>query len=136
MSELDALKMCTWNPAKMLHVEDRVGSLKAGKDADIVIWSDHPLSMYAKAEKTIVDGIVYFDRERDKELRKKIQAEKARLIQKMAAAKRSPSPGAGAQAFQRARPRWEVIQACDEHYHNHGLLAVDAEEMEAINANK
>jgi hypothetical protein len=136
MSELDALKMCTWNPAKMLHVEDRVGSLKAGKDADVVIWSDHPLSMYAKAEKTIVDGIVYFDRERDKELRKQIQAEKARLIQKMAAAKRSPSPGAGAQAFQRARPRWEVIQACDEHFHNHGLLAVDAEEMEAINANK
>lgn len=136
MSELDALKMCTYNPAKMLHVEDRVGSLKAGKDADIVIWSDHPLSMYAKAEKTIVDGIVYFDRERDKEMRKQIQAEKARLIQKMAAAKRSPAPGAGAQAFQRARPRWEVIQACDEHFHNHGLLAVDAEEMEAINANK
>jgi imidazolonepropionase-like amidohydrolase len=136
MSELDALKMCTYNPAKMLHVEDRVGSLKVGKDADIVVWSDHPLSMYAKAEKTIVDGIVYFDRERDKELRKQIQAEKARLIQKMAAAKRSPSPGAGAQAFQRARPRWEVIQACDEHYHNHGMLAIDAEEMEAIQQNK
>jgi imidazolonepropionase-like amidohydrolase len=136
MSELDALKMCTWNPAKMLHVEDRVGSLKVGKDADIVVWSDHPLSMYAKAEKTIVDGIVYFDRERDKELRKQVQAEKARLIQKMAAAKRSPTPGNGAQAFQRARPRWEVIQACDEHYHDHGLLAVDAEEMEAMKENK
>jgi imidazolonepropionase-like amidohydrolase len=136
MSELDALKMCTINPAKMLHVDDKVGSLKVGKDADVVIWSDHPLSMYAKAEKTIVDGIVYFDRERDKELRKQVQAEKARLVAKMAAAKRTPTPGAGAQAFQRARPRWEVIQACDEHQHSHGLLAVDAEEMEAIQQNK
>jgi imidazolonepropionase-like amidohydrolase len=136
MSELDALRMCTINPAKMLHVDDKVGSLKVGKDADIVVWSDNPLSIYAKAEKTIVDGIVYFDRERDKELRKQIQAEKARLIQKMAAAKRTNTPGAGAAAFQRARPRWEVIQACDEHFHSHGLLAVDAEEMEAIQQNK
>lgn len=136
MNEMDALKMCTYNPAKMMHVDDRVGSLKVGKDADIVIWSDHPLSMYAKAEKTLVDGIVYFDRDRDKELRKQVQAEKARIIQKMALAKRTSSPGAGAQAFQRARPRWEVVQACDEHYHEHGLLAVDAEEMEQMNENK
>jgi hypothetical protein len=54
----------------------------------------------------------------------------------MAAAKRTNTPGAGAAAFQRARPRWEVIQACDEHFHSHGLLAVDAEEMEAIQQNK
>jgi len=113
-----------------------VGSLKVGKDADVVIWNNHPLSMYAVAEKTIVDGIIYFDRERDKELRKQIQAEKARLIQKMATARRSPSAGGGAPAIQRARPRWEVIETCEEHYHSHGLLAVDAEEMEAIQLNK
>jgi len=136
MSEIDALKMCTYNPAKMLHVDDRVGSLKVGKDADVVIWNNHPLSMYAVAEKTIVDGIIYFDRERDKELRKQIQAEKARLIQKMGTARRSPSAGGGAPAIQRARPRWEVIETCEEHYHSHGLLAVDAEEMEAIQQNK
>jgi Imidazolonepropionase and related amidohydrolases len=132
MSEEEALKMCTYNPAKMLHIDDRVGSLKAGKDADVVIWSDHPLSIYAKAEKTIVDGIVYFDRERDKELRKQIQAEKARLVQKMAAEKRNPSNGGGAQAFQRARPRWEVMHTCDDHYHQHGLLTIEGEEAEMM----
>jgi imidazolonepropionase-like amidohydrolase len=130
MSEEEALKMCTYNPAKMLHILDRVGSLKVGKDADVVIWSDNPLSIYARAEKTIVDGIVYYDMERDKEMRKQMQAEKARLIQKMAAAKRTAGPGNGAQAFQRARPRWEVVQTCDEAFHDHGLLTIDAEEME------
>lgn len=130
MSEEDALKMCTINPAKMLHVDSKVGSLKVGKDADVVVWSDHPLSIYAKAEKTIVDGIVYFDRERDKELRAKIQAEKARLVQKMAAAKRTPTPGGGAPAFQRARPRFEIMHTCDEHFHNHGLLVIEADEVQ------
>ena len=61
MSEDDAWKMVTLNPAKALHVDDKVGSIKAGKDADLVLWSDNPLSIYAKPEKTIVDGIVYFD---------------------------------------------------------------------------
>ncbi len=60
MTEEEAFKMVTLNPAKALHVDDKVGSLKQGKDADVVIWSDNPLSIYAKAEKTIVDGIVYF----------------------------------------------------------------------------
>ncbi len=76
MSEIDALNMVTINPAKMLHVDDKVGSIKVGKDADLVLWSHNPLTIYAVAEKTIVDGIVYFDRERDAQLRKQIQAEK------------------------------------------------------------
>lgn len=92
MSEEDALKMVTLNPAKMLHVEDRVGSIKVGKDADLVLWSDNPLSIYAKAEKTIVDGIVYFDRQRDQELRAKITAEKSRLAQKMIGEKNQVLP--------------------------------------------
>ena len=74
--------MVTLNPAKALHVDDKVGSIKAGKDADIVIWSDNPLSIYAKSEKTIVDGIVYWDREKDAEQRKKITAERFRLFRK------------------------------------------------------
>ncbi|GAC1585579.1 MAG: hypothetical protein NVS3B19_03290 [Ginsengibacter sp.] len=60
MSEADAFKMVTLNPAKMLHVDDKVGSIKVGKDADVVLWTDNPLSIYAKPEKTIVDGVVYF----------------------------------------------------------------------------
>jgi imidazolonepropionase-like amidohydrolase len=83
MSEIDALKMITLNPAIMLHVADKVGSIKVGKDADVVLWSDHPLSIYAQAEKTMVDGIIEFDRTTDSELRKKIAIEKNRLIEKM-----------------------------------------------------
>ncbi len=88
MNEEDALKMVTLNPATMLHVADKTGSIKVGKDADIVIWSDHPLSIYAKAEKTMVDGIIYFDRDRDMQLRDFIASERARLIQKMITAKK------------------------------------------------
>lgn len=81
--EEDALKFVTLNPARMLHIDDKVGSLKAGKDADVVIWSANPLSIYAKAEKTFVDGVAYWDIEKDVQLIKAQQAEKARLIQKM-----------------------------------------------------
>jgi len=83
VSEEDALKMVTLNPAKLLHLDDRVGSIKAGKDADIVLWSDHPLSIYAKAEKTIIEGVTYFDIERDKQMREAIQKEKSELINLM-----------------------------------------------------
>ncbi len=129
MSEEDALKMVTINPAKMLHVDNKVGSIKVGKDADLVIWSDNPLSIYAKAEKTMVDGIIYFDREWDLEMRKQNRAEKARLIQKLAAAKRTASGGGGGN-FQRARPRYEVVNTCSEHNHNTGLLTIHAGEDE------
>ncbi len=79
VSEEDALKMVTLNPAKLLHMDDRTGSLKVGKDADVVVWSDHPLSVKARAEQTIIEGTVYFDKARDKELRKKLQEEKSKL---------------------------------------------------------
>ena len=88
MNEEDALKMVTLNPAIMLHVADRTGSIKTGKDADLVLWSDHPLSIYAKSMMTMVDGIIYFDREKDQLLRDELAKEKARLIQKMISAKK------------------------------------------------
>lgn len=83
MKEEDALKMVTLNPAKLLHVDDRVGSLKPGKDADVVLWNHHPLSMYAKVEKTWVDGILYFDVAEDARRRDELQKERARLVQKL-----------------------------------------------------
>jgi len=81
--EEDALKFVTLNPARMLHIDDKVGSLKPGKDADVVIWTANPLSIYAKAEKTFVDGIAYWDIDKDAQMIKAQQVEKARLIQKM-----------------------------------------------------
>lgn len=80
VSEADALKMITLNPAKLLHLDDRMGSIREGKDADLVLWDDHPLSVYAQAQTTWVDGVAYFDRERDRELRQYIADERARLI--------------------------------------------------------
>ncbi|TWI83350.1 imidazolonepropionase-like amidohydrolase [Lacibacter cauensis] len=123
MSEEDALKMVTLNPSKMLRVDDRVGSIKVGKDADIVLWSDHPLSIYAKAEKTIVDGIVYYDREKDKQLRVDIAKERARLMAKMIGEKRSGMPTVP------FAPSMEIMHTCSDHNHSHGLLVVDADEL-------
>ncbi len=79
VSEEDALKMVTLNPAKLLHMDDRTGSLKVGKDADVVVWSHHPLSVKARAEQTIIEGTVYFDKDRDTQLRAKVQEEKSKL---------------------------------------------------------
>ena len=87
MSEEEALKFVTLNPAKLLHIDNRVGSLKTGKDADIVLWSDHPLSIYAKPEKTIIEGVTYFDIERDAQMRKDIEQQKANIINDMIQAK-------------------------------------------------
>ncbi|MEM6843414.1 MAG: amidohydrolase family protein [Bacteroidota bacterium] len=89
MPEEDAWKMVTLNPAKLLHLDDRMGSIKVGKDADLVLWSDNPLSIYAKAEKTMVDGRVYYDLETDQEKQEWVAQERARLVQKMQAAKQS-----------------------------------------------
>ncbi len=130
MTEEEALQMVTINPAKMLHIDAKVGSIKVGKDADLVLWSDNPLSIYAKAEKTIVDGTIYYDIDKDAELRKRNQAEKARLIQKLATAKKSSdAPGGNRGNFQRPRPRFEVINSCMDHTYALGLLAVDADEL-------
>jgi len=87
VSEEDAWKFVTLNPAKLLHIDDRVGSIKVGKDADLVLWSDHPLSIYAKAEKTIIEGVTYFDLKRDEMMRSQIKKEKAELINQMLLAK-------------------------------------------------
>ncbi|MAN59383.1 MAG: amidohydrolase [Flavobacteriaceae bacterium] len=83
MSEEEAWKMVTINPAKLLHLDTRVGSIKEGKDADLVLWSDHPLSVYAKPEKTMIEGTVYFDLEKDKMLRQKIKEERNKLEKMM-----------------------------------------------------
>ncbi len=112
MSEEEALKMVTLNPAKMLHVADRVGSIAPGKDADLVIWSDHPLSIYAKSEKTIVDGTVVFDRVEDAKLQEALKVEKQRLIQKMIASKK------GGASTRPSAPSVKKQNMCEED-HNH-----------------
>ncbi len=89
MSEEEAWKTVTINAAKLLHIDERVGSIEIGKDADLVLWNNHPMSVYAKAEKTIIEGAVYFDLEKDSQLRKNIKKERNKLINMMLKEKQS-----------------------------------------------
>ena len=63
MNDDQAVAMVTINPAKQLRIDQRVGSLDVGKDADVVLWNAHPLSTYATVDKTFIDGIAYYDRD-------------------------------------------------------------------------
>ena len=74
LSDEQALALVTINPAKQLRIDDRVGSIEVGKDADLVIYDGHPLSSYAVVQMTLVDGKVYFDRELDKIRRGRLAA--------------------------------------------------------------
>lgn len=119
VSEEDAFKMVTLNPAKALHIDNKVGSIKIGKDADVVLWSHNPLSIYAKALYTIVDGTIYFDEDKDLQKRKQISKERERLIQKMLNDAKSGSPVIP------ARPSAQVVLHCEDHEHGNGILEVD-----------
>ena len=81
--EEDAWKFVTLNPAKLLRIDDKVGSLKVGKDADIVLWSGHPMSLYTSTEQTYIDGALYFDKDQHKNKLDEIRNEKNQLIQQM-----------------------------------------------------
>jgi N-acetylglucosamine-6-phosphate deacetylase len=90
-SEEDALKMVTLNPAKQLRIEDRVGSIEVGKDADLVLWSGRPMSTTSRCEQTWIDGRPYFTRKQD-ELRRESESQlRAKLIQAVFAAKKKPT---------------------------------------------
>lgn len=82
MDEEQALRLITLNPAIQFGIEDRIGSVDEGKDADLAIWEGHPLSMYGKAVQTYVDGKLYFDIDMDRERQEAVQAEKDALVEK------------------------------------------------------
>ena len=82
ISETEALKFVTINAAKQLRIDNRVGSLEVGKDADFVIWSGSPLSTFARAEQTWIDGARYFDLKTDSDLRESARLERARIVAK------------------------------------------------------
>jgi imidazolonepropionase-like amidohydrolase len=82
MSETEALKLVTLNPAKQLRIDNRVGSIDVGKDADLVIYTNHPLSVYSVAEQVLIDGTVYFDRQKDIAGRAALEQERKALTEK------------------------------------------------------
>ncbi len=80
VSETDAMNFITLHPAKIMGIDHRVGSLEAGKDADFIIWTGHPLSSFSIPQQTWLDGRKYFDRSEDMQRRKEVQAERAKII--------------------------------------------------------
>ena len=90
MTPQDALAFVTINPAVQLGIDDRVGSLEPGKDADIVVWSADPLSSFSKPVRVFVDGVQRFSLEQDAAIRQHTRAERARLIAKLIAAPDRP----------------------------------------------
>jgi imidazolonepropionase-like amidohydrolase len=79
LSETEALKLVTLNPARQLRIDNRVGSIEAGKDADLVIYNHHPFSTSALPQKVLIDGVVYFDRQKDRDHQKEITEAKKKL---------------------------------------------------------
>jgi imidazolonepropionase-like amidohydrolase len=82
LSETEALALVTINPARQLEIDKRVGSIEVGKDADLVLYDKHPLSNYAKVQKVLVDGQLYFDRDKDLTERAERESRRKALIEK------------------------------------------------------
>ena len=92
MTEEEALAMVTINPAKQLAIDNRVGSIEPGKDADLVLYDKNPLSNYTKVQKVWIDGSQYFDRDTDVSGRAAAEAKKKALMDKEKEAERRNAP--------------------------------------------
>ena len=104
----EAWKMVTLNPARMLKLDHRIGTVEPGKDADLVLWSADPLSIAAKVERTYVDGTCYFDRVTDAQQRATIAGERDRIVRAMIAAKADGAP------TRKARRERQHLWHCDD----------------------
>ncbi|MCA1556796.1 MAG: amidohydrolase family protein, partial [Acidobacteria bacterium] len=102
LTEEEALRLITLNPATQLGIQDRVGSIDVGKDADLAIWTGHPFSVYSRVETTFVDGDIFFDRAQDLARRPELGREREELLK--AESNRPPADG-GTQPGAPARRR-------------------------------
>ncbi len=123
MDEHEALQMVTLNPAKQLKVDQYVGSITAGKHADLVLWNAHPLTSYARPEQTWINGRKYFDRQQDQQARLAVEQEKQQLIQKLLQSPDSERAGAS-NGYKPQQPTWHCEDNhdiwTDGHAHIHG----------------
>jgi imidazolonepropionase-like amidohydrolase len=83
LTEEQALALVTINTARVLGIDQRVGSLEAGKDADFVVWNGNPLSTETRVEQTWIDGRRYFDTGEDRQMREQVERERSQLIQQI-----------------------------------------------------
>jgi alpha-D-ribose 1-methylphosphonate 5-triphosphate diphosphatase PhnM len=116
INEVDAWNMVTINPATMLHIDNITGSIKVGKDADLVLWTDNPLSVYARVLQTYVDGRCLYDSVRDVQQRTEISQLRMALISRMIEAVQ------GGEATSNKRSRRQMVYHCD----------TETEEMEEL----
>ncbi len=116
LTETQALQMVTLNPAKLLHLDKQMGQIKVGMSGDVVLWSDNPTSVYARVENTIVDGQIMYDSKEDEKIRLEMQAERARLTQKMLAEKNEGG------ATRPAKPKRHKLWDCEDMSDNEDYL--------------
>ncbi|HTF80345.1 MAG TPA: amidohydrolase family protein, partial [Cytophagales bacterium] len=83
LSEAEAWRLVTLNPARLLRVDDKIGSIKIGKLANVVIWSANPLSVYAKAERVYIEGTKYYDIDEDEKLANKNRNVRKQILEEM-----------------------------------------------------
>jgi imidazolonepropionase-like amidohydrolase len=102
LTEDEAFALVTINPAKQLRIDNRVGSLEAGKDADVVIWNHHPLSSYAIADRVYIDGTLYYDRQAEATRLTQLKKDKDSLVAAEQSEKKAPPTATEPQAD---RPR-------------------------------
>ncbi len=113
----EALKFVTLNPAKQLRIEKYVGSLEVGKDADLVVWSGSPLSIFSRCEQTWIDGLPYFQLEQDRQLRADESRMRNVLVQKiLASGEKMKTDDEASKAESDLWPRDDLF--C--HGHDHG----------------
>ena len=91
LTDDEALSLVTINPAKQLRIDSRVGSLENGKDADVVVWTHHPLSSYAIVDRTYIDGTLYYDRLADERRLTELRKEKKDLATSEEGTRRTPT---------------------------------------------
>lgn len=129
LDELQALALVTINPARQLRIDDRVGSLEEGKDADFALWNMHPLSSMARVEQTWIEGRKYFDRVDDAAAQLAVESERARIVAKalpdrikaIAAAAQRPAGGPPGAAPDRSRPQSNDDQTWAQDAREHGI---------------
>jgi imidazolonepropionase-like amidohydrolase len=91
LNDDEALALVTINPAKQLRIDNRVGSIQVGKDADVVVWSHHPLSSYAIVDRAYIDGTLYYDRRAEERRLTELKKEKSTLAAAEQAGTRTPT---------------------------------------------
>lgn len=93
--EAEALKFVTINAARQLGIDSKVGSIEVGKDADLVVWSESPLSSYTRAEQTWIDGRAYYTLDADQQRREEVARRRAALIQRVLTSGEASDTGSG-----------------------------------------